>query len=153
LVHNAALRKAHAHNTTTTACNLLSLNCHCNDTHNKQSFKGFVATSLMHRDAYLAVLRLIASVDDTVTCQKTVLAELLLPVPRPAVATAAALGGTAGGATTAVSNKVMAGQTGEDWVPRGVAVSSGTGEAETVVAKGNNTAADGDDAMVSAQCI
>jgi hypothetical protein len=120
----------------------------------EQSFKGFVATSLMHRDAYLAVLRLIASVDDTVTCQKTVLAELLLPVPRPAVATAAAAtSGTtaAAGATAgAVSNKVMAGQTGEDWVPRGVAVSSGTGEDETeVVAEGDDVAAGDDDAMVS----
>jgi hypothetical protein len=120
---------------------------------NEQSFKGFVATSLMHRDAYLAVLRLIASVDDTVTCQKTVLAELLLPVPRPAVATAAATGaGTAAAGATAgaVSNKVMAGQTGEDWVPRGVAVSSGTGEDETeVVAEGDDVAAGDDDAMVS----
>jgi hypothetical protein len=119
----------------------------------EQSFKGFVATSLMHRDAYLAVLRLIASVDDTVTCQKTVLAELLLPVPRPAVATATTTttAGATGAATASVSNKVMAGQTGEDWVPRGVAVSSGTGEVEVVGGDdvADDVAAADDDAMVS----
>lgn len=32
------------------------------------------------RDAYVAVMRLVESVDDTVTCQKTILAELLKPL-------------------------------------------------------------------------
>lgn len=32
------------------------------------------------RDAYIAVMRLVESVDDTITCQKTILAELLKPV-------------------------------------------------------------------------
>lgn len=32
------------------------------------------------RDAYIAVIRLVESVDDTITCQKTILAELLKPL-------------------------------------------------------------------------
>ena len=32
------------------------------------------------RDAYIAVMRLVESVDDTITCQKIVLAELLKPL-------------------------------------------------------------------------
>lgn len=32
------------------------------------------------RDAYIAVMRLVESVDDTITCQKTILAELLKPL-------------------------------------------------------------------------
>ncbi|KAG5187252.1 armadillo-type protein [Tribonema minus] len=88
-----------------------------------KGFKGFVGTSLMHRDAYLAVLRLVASVDDTVTCQKSVLAELLVPLPRPVAA--AVTGVTASGAAV----KPGEGVTAEAWVPKGVARSSGTGEA------------------------
>lgn len=34
----------------------------------------------MARDAYIAVIRLVESVDDTITCQKTILAELLKPL-------------------------------------------------------------------------
>ncbi|CAN0530065.1 unnamed protein product, partial [Ectocarpus sp. 12 AP-2014] len=41
-----------------------------------RALKGYVTASLMHRDAYIAVIRLVESVDDTVTCQKTILAEL-----------------------------------------------------------------------------
>ncbi len=44
-----------------------------------KSVKGFVTTSLCHRDAYLAVLRLILDTDDTVAVQKLLLSELLEP--------------------------------------------------------------------------
>ncbi|CAN0028431.1 unnamed protein product, partial [Discosporangium mesarthrocarpum] len=45
-----------------------------------RALKGYVSTSLMHRDAYVAVIRLVNSVDDTVTCQKIILSELLKPL-------------------------------------------------------------------------
>ncbi len=44
-----------------------------------KSVKGVVTTSLCHRDAYLAVLRLILDTDDTVAVQKLLLSELLEP--------------------------------------------------------------------------
>ncbi len=44
-----------------------------------KSVKGFVTASLCHRDAYLAVLRLILDTDDTVAVQKSLLSELLEP--------------------------------------------------------------------------
>lgn len=48
------------------------------------SVQGFFAhpffVCLLHRDAYVAVIRLVESVDDTITCQKMLLAELLQPL-------------------------------------------------------------------------
>jgi pumilio homology domain family member 6 len=48
-----------------------------------KSLKGYTASSLLHRDAYLAVLRLIQVTDDTVSIQKSLLNELLT-IPKPA---------------------------------------------------------------------
>ena len=42
-----------------------------------KSLKGYTASSLLHRDAYLAVLRLIQVTDDTVSTHKSLLNELL----------------------------------------------------------------------------
>ena len=42
-----------------------------------QAVKGYVARSLVHRDAYLALLRLVDVTDDTVSVQRTVLAEMV----------------------------------------------------------------------------
>ncbi len=67
-----------------------------------KSVKGVVATSLCHRDAYLAVLRLILETDDTVAVQKLLLSELLEPDD-----VVADDGGREGGA--------------EGWVPSGIA--------------------------------
>jgi hypothetical protein len=69
-----------------------------------KSIKGYVTSSLVHRDAYLAILRLVMCTDDTVACQKTILSELLEPDVSPAA-------GTKGGG----------GSTAESWVPAGVA--------------------------------
>lgn len=47
-----------------------------------KSLKGFTASSLLHRDAYLAVLRLIQVTDDTVSIHKSLLNEILTtPTP------------------------------------------------------------------------
>jgi len=46
-----------------------------------KSLKGYTRSSLSHSDAYIAILRLIDVTDDTVTIQKSVLAELLV-VPK-----------------------------------------------------------------------
>mmetsp|Transcript_11576 Transcript_11576/g.16632 ORF Transcript_11576/g.16632 Transcript_11576/m.16632 type:complete len:620 (-) Transcript_11576:44-1903(-) len=43
-----------------------------------KSFKGYTKSSLLHRDAYLAILRVIDVTDDTVTTQKLLLNEILL---------------------------------------------------------------------------
>jgi pumilio family protein 6 len=42
-----------------------------------KSLKGYTSSSLLHRDAYLALLRLIQVTDDTVSIQKSVLNEIL----------------------------------------------------------------------------
>ena len=42
-----------------------------------KSLKGYTRSSLLHRDAYLAVLRILQVTDDTVSLHKSVLAELL----------------------------------------------------------------------------
>ena len=42
-----------------------------------KSLKGYTSSSLMHRDAYLALLRLVQVTDDTVSIQKSVLNEIL----------------------------------------------------------------------------
>ncbi|CAJ1931830.1 unnamed protein product [Cylindrotheca closterium] len=42
-----------------------------------KSLKGYTASSLMHRDAYLALIRLVQVTDDTVSIQKSILNEIL----------------------------------------------------------------------------
>mmetsp|Transcript_35671 Transcript_35671/g.42601 ORF Transcript_35671/g.42601 Transcript_35671/m.42601 type:complete len:624 (+) Transcript_35671:60-1931(+) len=42
-----------------------------------KSLKGYTRSSLMHADAYIAILRILDVVDDTVIVQKSILAELL----------------------------------------------------------------------------
>ena len=42
-----------------------------------KSLKGYTRSSLLHRDAYLAILRLVQVTDDTVSIHKSILAELL----------------------------------------------------------------------------
>lgn len=42
-----------------------------------KSLKGYTSSSLLHRDAYLALLRLVQVTDDTVSIQKSVLNEIL----------------------------------------------------------------------------
>ena len=42
-----------------------------------KSLKGYTKSSLLHRDAYLAILRLVQVTDDTVSIHKSVLAEIL----------------------------------------------------------------------------
>ncbi|KAL3920592.1 MAG: hypothetical protein SGILL_003185 [Bacillariaceae sp.] len=42
-----------------------------------KSLKGYTSSSLLHRDAYLALLRLIQVTDDTVSIQKSILNEIL----------------------------------------------------------------------------
>jgi pumilio family protein 6 len=42
-----------------------------------KSLKGYTKSSLLHRDAYLAILRLVQMTDDTVSIHKSVLAEIL----------------------------------------------------------------------------
>jgi pumilio homology domain family member 6 len=43
-----------------------------------KSLKGYTRSSLMHRDAYLAILRVVQVTDDTVSVHKSVLAELMV---------------------------------------------------------------------------
>jgi len=43
-----------------------------------KSLKGYTRSSLMHADAYIAILRILDVVDDTVIVQKSLLAELLI---------------------------------------------------------------------------
>ena len=43
-----------------------------------KSLKGYTRSSLLHRDAYLAILRLVQVTDDTVSVHKSILAELLM---------------------------------------------------------------------------
>lgn len=43
-----------------------------------KSLKGYTRSSLLHRDAYLAILRLVQVTDDTVSVNKSVLGELLI---------------------------------------------------------------------------
>jgi len=42
-----------------------------------KSLKGYTRSSLMHRDAYLAILRVVQVTDDTVSVHKSILAELI----------------------------------------------------------------------------
>lgn len=42
-----------------------------------KSLKGYTRSSLLHRDAYLAILRLVQITDDTVSIHKSILAEIL----------------------------------------------------------------------------
>ena len=44
-----------------------------------KSLKGYTKSSLLHKDAYIALLRLLDVTDDTVAIQKNILAELTLP--------------------------------------------------------------------------
>jgi len=46
-----------------------------------KSLKGYTRSSLMHPDAYIAILRILDVTDDTVIAQKSVLAELLVSLP------------------------------------------------------------------------
>ncbi|CAM9406164.1 unnamed protein product [Chrysoparadoxa australica] len=82
-----------------------------------KSLKGYVGQSLCHRDAYLCVMSLVECVDDTVTCQKMLLAELLENVP--------------------VSNAKLEGSA-ESWVPRGLAKASSSGKALAKGAEDDN---------------
>jgi pumilio family protein 6 len=51
-----------------------------------KGLKGYARAGLLHRDAYLAVLRLVQLTDDTVSIHKGVLQELLAPPPAPSAA-------------------------------------------------------------------
>ncbi|CAM9405372.1 unnamed protein product [Scytosiphon promiscuus] len=95
-----------------------------------RALKGYVAASLTHRDAYIAVMRLVESVDDTITCQKTILAELLMPVETPAAGTS--------GTTIPKPGK---GTSAEEWVPRGNTAPKGNPE------KGVEASGEGDDGV------
>ena len=53
-----------------------------------KTLKGYTRSTLMHRDAYVAVLRVVQVTDDTVSTQKMVLNELLKPPEVPAGADA-----------------------------------------------------------------
>jgi pumilio family protein 6 len=46
-----------------------------------KSVKGYAVSGLLHRDAYLALIRLCQCTDDTVSVQKNLLHELIAPVP------------------------------------------------------------------------
>ena len=45
-----------------------------------KSLKGYTRSSMLHHDAYIAVLRILDVIDDTVSAQKLILAELKLPI-------------------------------------------------------------------------
>jgi pumilio family protein 6 len=45
-----------------------------------KSLKGYTRSSMLHHDAYIAILRILDVIDDTVSAQKSILAELKLPI-------------------------------------------------------------------------
>jgi pumilio family protein 6 len=46
-----------------------------------KGLKGFVRTGLLHRDAYLPIIRLVQLTDDTVSIQRSIIQEVLAPPP------------------------------------------------------------------------